>query len=239
MKILASSQRLSVLCGVCAPPEESDLWAKICQILNIVFIFINLSMTEFSFIMYGVYQLEMGNIAGFLYAVVQVTSSMATHLSYVSMVFQRKHMRTVFNKLQNIFDQCKKIILWIQLPKLILRLWPTKKQSNKLKQNQFVMLEHFCFLQSNIRRRRHITIWKPFNCVKEICSWQWSYCKVLTWFRHSFSWWAKWFSITFVMDTLRCRMCTCHWKRGTATKDVNCRILAHKLLITYFQNAIR
>lgn len=96
-----------MLCGVCAPPEESDFLEKFCQVLNIVFIMINLSMTESSFIMYGLYQLKMGNIAEFLYAIVQVTSSMATHLSYVSMVFQRKHMRNVFNGLQNIFDQCK------------------------------------------------------------------------------------------------------------------------------------
>lgn len=96
-----------MLCGVCAPAEQSDLSAKFCQVLNIVFIMINLSMTESSFIMYGLHQLEMGNIAEFLYAIVQVTSSMATHLSYVSMAFQRTHMRNVFNGLQKIFDQCK------------------------------------------------------------------------------------------------------------------------------------
>lgn len=106
MKVLALSTRVSVLCAVCPSPEENDFRATGYQKLKVLLISFNLLVMEVPMVLYALYQLEMGNIFELLFAVAQVTASIATRLSYTTIVYQRRHLRDFFNGLQSTFDQC-------------------------------------------------------------------------------------------------------------------------------------
>lgn len=105
MEILALSRRISILLGVCSPTDESDFKAELCQILTILFIIINIVIMESSFIMNALYQLEVGNIVELLNAVLLTAGTTTALSSYISIVYQRKNTRRLFNTLQTTFGK--------------------------------------------------------------------------------------------------------------------------------------
>lgn len=107
MELLPFSRRFCNLCGVCAPPEGSDFAAKLRQMITVVFIFVSTQVMELGFIMYALYQLEMGNIFNLLFAVLHVAASNAARLSYITVIPQSKNLRDLFNGMQTILNQCK------------------------------------------------------------------------------------------------------------------------------------
>lgn len=107
MKILPFSRRFYDLCGVCAPPEGSDFVANSRQMITVVYIFVSTQVMELGFIMYALYQLEMGNIFNLLFAVLHVAASNAARLSYITVIPQSKNLRDLFSGMQTILNQCK------------------------------------------------------------------------------------------------------------------------------------
>lgn len=149
MKILALSRRISVLCGVCSPSEKNDFRASFGQILIILLLSFNLLVMEVPMILYALYQLKMGNIFELLFAVAQVTGSVATRLSYTTIVHQRRHLRDFFNGLQSTFDQCNFSSM-------------NKNNYALFRQcNQFTIHS-----QLNTRPCSQILIWGQTSCVK-------------------------------------------------------------------------
>lgn len=107
MQILAFSRRISVLCGVCSPANESGFRVRFGQNLIISFIVTNLTLAFSSYTMYALHELDKGEIAEFLFGSLQVAAVSSTLLSYISIAYQRQNMRKVLDGLQMIFDQCK------------------------------------------------------------------------------------------------------------------------------------
>lgn len=101
------TRRIFTLCGVCAPPEGSNFQAKFRQIITVLFISVNIQVMELGFILYGLYQLEIGNVFNLLFAVLHVAASNAARLSYITVIPQSKKCRDLFNGLQTISNMCK------------------------------------------------------------------------------------------------------------------------------------
>lgn len=107
MKILPFSRRFFILCGVCALPQGSDFRARFRQIITVLSISVNIQVMELGFVLYGLYQLETGNIFNLLFGVLHVTAGNATRLSYLTLIFQSKKLRNLFDGMETISEMCK------------------------------------------------------------------------------------------------------------------------------------
>lgn len=107
MQILALTRRILLVIGLCSPPSGNDFRVQIAQVFIISFFVINLVMLLSSHVAVGWYHYRSGDISECLNAVTLASAVTSGVISYAFLASQRKKMRSFFNGLQSIFDECK------------------------------------------------------------------------------------------------------------------------------------
>lgn len=107
MQILALNRRVAVLFGFCAPSDNSGIGAHVVQRIIIAFSVVSLALGQTSNVMYALHHLHLGNISECLFGCMQASSITSVILTYVSLTYQRHLVRSFFDQLQSLSDQCK------------------------------------------------------------------------------------------------------------------------------------
>lgn len=107
MKILNLNQQISALIGICSLPEESDLYLRILQIICTFSVFASLFPYVGLCALYAVEHFRLGDIENALFALFTAIGVFSTFASLISLFLRRSSVRHFFDKIQNIFDECK------------------------------------------------------------------------------------------------------------------------------------
>lgn len=106
MKILQVTRKIATLCGICSISDEWDIRFKYVQALVNVIVTFSLAFTLWFSIDEVQHQLKNRDIVSSLFAVLHAVPLISTIGSYLSIAYQMRKMRNIFNGMQKIFDQC-------------------------------------------------------------------------------------------------------------------------------------